>query len=380
MIRPIAFLSVILFGFFSLPAQEEVVQSSTYFRQAVDASFLKKKVKFRLTASIKTEAADELTFGQIWATVVDKKNAFISYDRAPKEKTEVTPNEWKAFKLEGTMDENAGTIYIGGYCYGSGKFYFDNMELWVENDKGEMQKALLRNPDFETPVTGYFVPDWADKSSSGPVVKVKGYTSTSTNDHVSGERALLIEGKNIHIDSTYIIGSVKGYTPQIGTLVSMLNNLSARVERTVKSVNPKDVDHLFDENANSIGALVMHLAAAEAYYQVYTFEHRGFNEEEKEKWQDALDLGEKARKRFKGKEISYYLEQYREVRKKTLQELAKRNDAWLAETAPGSGFNTYFSWFHVMEHQSSHLGQVLMLKKRLPKPKEKTGEKIVLEK
>jgi len=37
---------------------------------------------------------------------------------------------------------------------------------------------------------------------------------------------------------------------------------------------------------NSIGALIMHLAAAEAYYQVATFENREFNEEERKsgKW------------------------------------------------------------------------------------------------
>jgi hypothetical protein len=28
--------------------------------------------------------------------------------------------------------------------------------------------------------------------------------------------------------------------------------------------------------------------------------------------------------------------------------------------------NNYYGWFHVMEHQSSHLGQILFLKKRIP--------------
>ena len=55
MIRHIVILSLVLFGFFSSPAQEEVVRSATYFRQAVDASFLKKKVKFRLTSVGQTD-------------------------------------------------------------------------------------------------------------------------------------------------------------------------------------------------------------------------------------------------------------------------------------------------------------------------------------
>jgi len=111
---------------------------------------------------------------------------------------------------------------------------------------------------------------------------------------------------------------------------------------------------------------ITHLAAAEAYYQVYTFENRGFNEEENKKWQVALELGDKARKEFVGHDVGYYLEIYHQVRKKTLEELQKRNDEWLLE-APAGGPSNYFAWFHVMEHQSSHLGQILLLKKRLPK-------------
>ena len=46
-----------------------------------------------------------------------------------------------------------------------------------------------------------------------------------------------------------------------------------------KLLKKKEIDYLFDEKANRIGALVMHLAAAEKYYQVLTFENRSFNEE-----------------------------------------------------------------------------------------------------
>jgi hypothetical protein len=223
------------------------------------------------------------------------------------------------------------------------------------------------------------IPEWTEGTGLSAPVKVKGYTASLTNDKVHGNYALLIEGKNVQKDTSNIIGPVKGFTPQIGTLVTMLNNMSSRVEAQVRSMDPKKIDYLFDENANSIGALIMHLAAAEVYYQVYTFENRGFNDEEKEKWQDALDLGEKARKRFKGKDVSYYLEQFREVRKKTIEGLRKHNDEWLMEVKPGSDSNTYFSWFHMVEHQSSHLGQIRLIEKRLPKQKEKMEEKIVIE-
>jgi uncharacterized damage-inducible protein DinB len=148
----------------------------------------------------------------------------------------------------------------------------------------------------------------------------------------------------------------------------MLNNLSARVERVVKNLDQRQLDHLHDEKANSIGALIMHLAAAEKIYQLYTFENRGFNEEEEKFWGPALNLDDAGRETYKGKDVAYYLKIYKEVRAKTLEEFKKLDDSWLAKVRPGSTDNNHYYWFHVMEHQSSHLGQILFLKKRIPPP------------
>ncbi|MEH6657571.1 hypothetical protein [Leeuwenhoekiella marinoflava] len=61
------------------------------------------------------------------------------------------------------------------------------------------------------------------------------------------------------------------------------------------------------------------------------------------------------------------------MRAKTKEELAKRDDKWLEEEIPGAGMTNFYGWFHVMEHQSSHLGQILLLQKRI-KPEEKAEE------
>ena len=39
-----------------------------------------------------------------------------------------------------------------------------------------------------------------------------------------------------------------------------------------KGLTETDLDHLFDTNANTIGALLLHLAATETYYQMNTFD------------------------------------------------------------------------------------------------------------
>ena len=146
----------------------------------------------------------------------------------------------------------------------------------------------------------------------------------------------------------------------------MLNDLSNRVEHTVKDLRIEELDYLMDENANSIGTLIMHLAATEKFYQVYTFEHREFNKDEEKEWGTAMSMGEDAREKYKGNKVEDYLDIYKNVRTQTLEYLKDKDDAWLAIVPDSYRMNNHWSWFHVMEHQSSHLGQILLLKKRIP--------------
>jgi hypothetical protein len=73
-------------------------------------------------------------------------------------------------------------------------------------------------------------------------------------------------------ESMTIVGPRPGYSPQIGTLVSMLAWVRPAVTQPVKGLSQANLDVLFDPNANSIGALLLHLAATETYYQMNTFD------------------------------------------------------------------------------------------------------------
>jgi uncharacterized damage-inducible protein DinB len=171
---------------------------------------------------------------------------------------------------------------------------------------------------------------------------------------------------HLSVNAQLEIKAEEGFTPQIGVIVSMLNDMSNRVERTVKDLSVAEIDFLLDENANSIGTLIMHLAATEKFYQVYTFEHREFNDEEAE-WFTAMSMGKAAQEKYSGKDVQHYLDVFKKVRKKTLEYLKEKDDEWLAQVPEGYGMNNHWSWYHVMEHQSSHLGQILLIKKRIPK-------------
>lgn len=173
-------------------------------------------------------------------------------------------------------------------------------------------------------------------------------------------------------DGLFMIGPVKGYTPQIGTLVSMLNYNRSTVIKSVEKLSRNQIDFLLDDHANTIAALIMHLGAVDKFYQINTFEGREeFNDEEKKIWQAPLELGVKGRAEIKGKDIQYYLDLIAAVRNETLEAFKKKDDKWLLAvdpkwSRPNQPLNTYWKWFHVCEHESNHRGQIAFLKSRLP--------------
>jgi len=160
------------------------------------------------------------------------------------------------------------------------------------------------------------------------------------------------------------IKAPNGYAPQVGNLVSMMDDLKIRITNKVQNLSLEEVDFLLDEDANRIGALIYHLAATEKYYQLYTFEGRDFNKEEMD-WDLAQKLGPKAREKLQGQPIEYYLNIWDKVRKDTKRLLKKKEDAWLAENVNHGNMNNHWAWYHVMEHQANHMGQIAFLIKRM---------------
>ena len=173
-----------------------------------------------------------------------------------------------------------------------------------------------------------------------------------------------------------IIGPREGFSVQIGTLVSMLEWMRRAILEPVQGLTMADLDYLHDSKANTIGALLLHLAATERHYQIHTFEGKKWNEwdeDTRKHWDVPARLGEEARRTIKGNELGYYLKALARVREQTLNELRKRDDAWLMQIDhewPWGPTNNYCKWFHVCEHESHHNGQVTWIKGRLPGSKQ----------
>ena len=171
-----------------------------------------------------------------------------------------------------------------------------------------------------------------------------------------------------------ILGPRPGYSPQIGTFVSMLTWMREQngVLVATKGLNTEQLDYLFDKNANSIGALMLHLAATEVYYNLNTFggmKWDTWGSEVKSKWDAAMNLGDAGRATIKGHDRQYYVDILHDVRQKTLAEFAKRDDKWLLDKLDDPDWgpcNNLAKWFHVCEHESHHCGQIALLRKRVP--------------
>ena len=176
---------------------------------------------------------------------------------------------------------------------------------------------------------------------------------------------------NSGADATNInhIGPQAGFTPQIGTLLSMLDWVSDSVIKYNAKLTVEQLDYLFDQESYTIGSLMLHLAATEVLYQDVTFHNlKDFSDANKSKWTVAMELGEAARKQIKGNPLSYYKDAFADVRATTKAEMKKRDDAWLlAGETKDWDWNNYCKWFHVTEHYANHRGQMTWYAKRIPK-------------
>jgi hypothetical protein len=171
-----------------------------------------------------------------------------------------------------------------------------------------------------------------------------------------------------------ILGPRSGYAPQLGDFVSeftWMREFNGVITAT-KDLTMAQLDYLIDPNANTIGALMLHLAAAETYYQIHTFEGKKWGSwpnSVNQQWGAAMELGDAGRKNIKGHDRDYYLNILQETRAKTLAEFAKRDDAWFLAVDkdwPWGPTNNFCKWFHVCEHEAHHTGQIAFLRKRLP--------------
>ena len=183
-----------------------------------------------------------------------------------------------------------------------------------------------------------------------------------------------IQENSINIPQTVnenVFGPRQGYTPHVSVLVSMMDWMRGVILNQVRGMSMRDLDYLHDDNSNTIGAMLLHLAATEKYYALNTFDNirwGGWDRKISAEWDTPMDLGERGRQMIKGNSLSYYTDKLAEVRDNTLTKLKGVDDDWIFYTDENFVWgptNNYCKWFHVVEHESNHNGQIKYIQSRI---------------
>ncbi|WP_208590962.1 DinB family protein [Gracilibacillus suaedae] len=166
----------------------------------------------------------------------------------------------------------------------------------------------------------------------------------------------------------YRITPREKFDDRIGELVSMLELTRNVTLQEISNLSQDDLDFLATNTSNSIGALLSHIASIEFVHQIISFEERDLNESELAEWRTALELGEKGRKDINNQPLDYYVNNLTQVRERTLTYLEFKNDSWLFKEHQWENdvsYNHYYLWFHVMEDEINHRGQIRTIKRVL---------------
>ena len=162
------------------------------------------------------------------------------------------------------------------------------------------------------------------------------------------------------------LGPLPGYAPLIGRLVGMLDYARSTTLAAVAGLGIPALDQQYDVTSNSIGAFLAHIAVVEQGIQVLTFEERVPSAAETAGWEPALTLGPAAREHLVGRPLDDYLRELERVRAATHAGLAARDDAWLERTvAAAPAMNAHWAWFHLLEEELHHRGQLRWLRARV---------------
>ncbi|KIL51678.1 hypothetical protein KP77_11900 [Jeotgalibacillus alimentarius] len=166
----------------------------------------------------------------------------------------------------------------------------------------------------------------------------------------------------------FTIRQRNGFDGKIGELVSMMTYSRDVLLEDIKDLSQSDLDFIAYEGSNSIGSLLMHITSVEFVHQVITHENRDLTDREMAQWKTALFLGPEASKEVSGNPVDYYINLLAEMREKTLSILSSKNEEWLFEEdiwGNGVSNNKYWLWYHVMEDEINHRGQIRVIKRMM---------------
>ena len=163
--------------------------------------------------------------------------------------------------------------------------------------------------------------------------------------------------------------SPSGFPPRIGTFLGMLEDVRRATRRMVEGMTSAQVEWHPQSNVESIGTLLLHIAAVEFSWIQEDIMHKPMGEE----WMIAFPI------RFNmpqitGQPLGYFLGKLDSVRAETKTALRTLTDKDLERmvspqdegTAATSSYSIEWILYHLIEHEAHHKGQIAVMKRMLP--------------
>jgi uncharacterized damage-inducible protein DinB len=159
------------------------------------------------------------------------------------------------------------------------------------------------------------------------------------------------------------IGPEAGVRPLVETLVSLLSTSRHYLLNAARNLTAESLDEVPTGPLNSLGSLLVHVAAAETMFQNITFHGRQFGPDE----EDLRQAFRFERNPLAGSEMDAYRDLLVRTHRRTVSLLAGVDDDWLAEptTFRGKPSNRHYYWMHFMLDEARHTGQLILIRKRL---------------
>ncbi len=98
--------------------------------------------RFRLTAMIKSDPADDSASARLWARADKEKGIGFFENMGDKP---IRSKDWKTYTISGKIDTGVYQLAFGALCQYNGKFYYDDLKLDIETSKGKWTNIFTEN-------------------------------------------------------------------------------------------------------------------------------------------------------------------------------------------------------------------------------------------
>ncbi len=150
-------------------------------------------------------------------------------------------------------------------------------------------------------------------------------------------------------------------------LLGILKDTRTTTLLTVRNLTIQELDRQYEKGWNTIGALLLHIAAIEHYFRIVYVENRELTALENKELTPALDMGIHIPSLITGKNMDYYVNELSISRQKLLAALENVTFENFSKIFKSKDYNAEcnLAWilYHMIEDEIYHRGQISILKK-----------------